>query len=123
MTTVSGRAGVTTTINLGYPRIGAKRELKRALEGYWKGTLSAAHLQRVAAVIRSTNWRIQRDAGIDLIPSNDFSLYDHVLDTMARSSARCHRASAGMEVRSTSTSTLPWLEAGRVTDTTFLRWT
>ncbi len=74
---------MTTTINLGYPRIGAKRELKRALEGYWKGTLSAAHLQRVAAVIRSTNWRIQRDAGIDLIPSNDFSLYDHVLDTMA----------------------------------------
>jgi 5-methyltetrahydropteroyltriglutamate--homocysteine methyltransferase len=74
---------VTATINLGYPRIGAKRELKRALEGYWKGASSAAHLQRVASTIRSANWRGQQEAGIDLIPSNDFSLYDHVLDTIA----------------------------------------
>ena len=70
------------TFNIGYPRIGPRRELKRALEGYWRGTQSAAHLQRAAA-IRSANWRSQRAAGIDIIPSNDFSLCDHVLDTIA----------------------------------------
>jgi 5-methyltetrahydropteroyltriglutamate--homocysteine methyltransferase len=77
------RAGVTATINLGYPRIGARRDLKRALEAYWKGAVDEAHLQHVASSIRLANWRSQREAGIDLIPSNDFSLYDHVLDTIA----------------------------------------
>jgi 5-methyltetrahydropteroyltriglutamate--homocysteine methyltransferase len=67
--------------NLGFPRIGPRRELKRALEGYWQGTLSAAELQQVAARLRSANWQLQRRLGIDDIPSNDFSLYDHVLDT------------------------------------------
>ncbi len=71
------------TINLGYPRIGARRELKRAVEGYWKGKLDAAQLHEAAAAIRRANWTAQRDAGIDSIPSNDFSLYDHVLDTAA----------------------------------------
>src|SRR5436190_19096931 len=69
--------------NLGYPRIGKKRELKRALEGYWSGKLSAEELLGVAAEIRRQNWQAQRDAGIDLIPSNDFSLYDQMLDTIA----------------------------------------
>ncbi|HET8625878.1 MAG TPA: 5-methyltetrahydropteroyltriglutamate--homocysteine S-methyltransferase [Thermomicrobiales bacterium] len=71
------------TANLGYPRIGARRELKRALEGYWQGKVGADDLRARAAAIRAANWAAQRDAGIDLIPANDFSLYDHVLDTIA----------------------------------------
>ena len=67
--------------NLGFPRIGPLRELKRALEGYWAGRRSAVELQRDAAELRSQRWCRQRDLGIDHIPSNDFSFYDHVLDT------------------------------------------
>jgi len=69
--------------NLGYPRIGKHRELKRATEGYWSGKVDADELAGVAAAIRQANWETQRDAGIELIPSNDFSLYDQVLDTIA----------------------------------------
>ncbi len=65
---------------LGYPRIGAKRELKRALEGYWKGKLSASELTTLAGELRVANWQTLRQAGVDVIPSNDSSLYDHVLD-------------------------------------------
>ncbi|MGH2534949.1 MAG: 5-methyltetrahydropteroyltriglutamate--homocysteine S-methyltransferase [Thermomicrobiales bacterium] len=67
----------------GYPRIGKKRELKRALEGCWAGKRGADELEATAREIRAANWRAQRNAGIDLIPVNDFSLYDHVLDTTA----------------------------------------
>src|SRR5215218_515148 len=67
----------------GYPRIGKRRELKRALEGYWSGKRSAEELQETAAAIRRANWEAQTAAGLDLIPVNDFSLYDHVLDTCA----------------------------------------
>ena len=74
---------MAATINLGYPRIGPRRELKRALEGYWKGTLGTEQLRRTASEIRTANWAAQRDAGIDLIPSNDFSLYDQMLDMIA----------------------------------------
>ena len=73
--------------NLGYPRIGKGRELKRATEGYWSGRVSAPELEGAAAAIRQANWEAQRDAGIDLIPSNDFSLYDGVLDTIALTGA------------------------------------
>jgi 5-methyltetrahydropteroyltriglutamate--homocysteine methyltransferase len=69
------------TANLGFPRIGADRELKRALERHWRGDLDADGLQAVARELRAQHWRLQHGAGIDLIPSNDFSLYDHVLDT------------------------------------------
>src|SRR3954447_6608342 len=65
----------------GFPRIGPKRELQVALEGHWCGENSAAELQETAREIRRTGWELMRDAGIDLIPSNDFSLYDQVLDT------------------------------------------
>ena len=67
--------------NLGFPRIGAHRELKKALEAYWAGTSSAEELRQVAAGLRRSNWRLQADLGVDHIPANDFSLYDHVLDT------------------------------------------
>ncbi len=71
------------TANLGYPRIGAHRELKRALEGYWNGKLTEADLQQTGREIRRENWQMQSSAGINYIPSNDFSFYDHVLDTIA----------------------------------------
>ncbi|MGH8039469.1 MAG: 5-methyltetrahydropteroyltriglutamate--homocysteine S-methyltransferase [Stenotrophomonas sp.] len=72
---------MTTVTNLGFPRIGAKRELKRALEAFWSGQSSADSLLDTAAGLRATHWQLQRDAGVDVPPSNDFSLYDQVLDT------------------------------------------
>ena len=72
---------MTQAANLGYPRFGAKRELKRALERYWSGQISEPDLLKTAQKLRQTHWQLQQSAGIDVIPSNDFSLYDHVLDT------------------------------------------
>lgn len=69
------------TTCLGHPRIGVARELKKALEAYWSGKSSAAELRNVAAELRRRHWTDMRASGIDLVPSNDFSLYDHVLDT------------------------------------------
>ncbi len=69
------------THNLGYPRIGSQRELKKASEQYWSGKLPVGHLIAAGKNIRHTNWQLQKDAGIDLIPCNDFSFYDQVLDT------------------------------------------
>lgn len=69
--------------NLGFPRIGLKRELKRALESYWKKEIDEAMLQSVATQLRASHWGMQKDAGIDIIPSNDFSFYDITLDTIA----------------------------------------
>jgi len=69
------------THNLGYPRIGSHRELKKAAENYWAGKISANELQAEARNIRVQNWQLQKAAGIDIIPCNDFSFYDHVLDT------------------------------------------
>ena len=69
--------------NLGFPRIGAKRELKFALESRWAGKSDAEALLETAAELRRQNWEFQRAEGIDHIPCNDFSLYDHVLDTVA----------------------------------------
>jgi len=69
--------------NLGYPRIGPKRELKKALEQFWAGKLSEDALLAQAAALRKQSWQLQQQLGIQHIPSNDFSLYDHVLDTIA----------------------------------------
>ena len=66
----------------GYPRIGAKRELKFAVEAFWKGAKTEAELQSVAAEIRRLNWAAQKAAGADLLPVGDFSFYDHVLDLL-----------------------------------------
>ena len=66
--------------NLGFPRIGNHRELKKACEKYWAGSISQEELVQTARAIRLQNWQIQKEAGIDLIPSNDFSYYDQVLD-------------------------------------------
>lgn len=66
--------------NLGYPRIGSHRELKKACESYWSGKISQFQLLEVGGQIRRQNWLLQQQSGIDLIPSNDFSFYDQVLD-------------------------------------------
>ncbi|MBO0653899.1 5-methyltetrahydropteroyltriglutamate--homocysteine S-methyltransferase [Streptomyces triculaminicus] len=65
----------------GYPRQGAGRELKKAVEGYWSGRVSAGELRRTAAGLRREAWRALADAGVHEVPTGDFSLYDHVLDT------------------------------------------
>ena len=69
--------------NLGFPRIGHHRELKQALEGFWSGAIDAQALNRIAAALRARHWFAQARAGIDHIPSNDFSFYDQMLDTTA----------------------------------------
>jgi 5-methyltetrahydropteroyltriglutamate--homocysteine methyltransferase len=66
---------------LGFPRIGPRRALKTLLEDHWAGRIDAAGLQAGAAALRAQAWRRQADLGADIIPSGDFSLYDHVLDT------------------------------------------
>ena len=65
---------------LGYPRIGSKRELKKACEQYWSGKIILQELLNIGRKICNDNWKIQQEAGIDLIPCNDFSYYDQVLD-------------------------------------------
>ena len=72
--------GHITTHNLGYPRIGEKRELKKATEAYWRGQSSLAELEEVGRTLRKSHWLAQKEAGIELIPSNDFSFYDQMLD-------------------------------------------
>jgi 5-methyltetrahydropteroyltriglutamate--homocysteine methyltransferase len=74
---------MTRSANLGFPRIGLHRELKKALEAYWKGETDAAALHTTGKDLRARHWQLQRDAGLDIIPSNDFAYYDHVLDTSA----------------------------------------
>lgn len=68
------------THNLGFPRIGIKRELKRAIESYWKGELSKEELFLTAKNLRKRHWQLQKENGIDLVPVGDFSLYDQILD-------------------------------------------
>ncbi|WP_329620160.1 5-methyltetrahydropteroyltriglutamate--homocysteine S-methyltransferase [Streptomyces sp. NBC_01255] len=80
MTTKSAAAAAQATLH-GYPRQGADRELKKAVEGYWKGRVSADALRTTAAELRRTTWRQLAAAGVDEVPTGDFSYYDHVLDT------------------------------------------
>ncbi len=71
---------VLTSVS-GFPRIGANRELKKIIERYWKQDASLDEVREVAQSLRANHWRLQAEAGIDLIPSNDFSYYDQMLDT------------------------------------------
>lgn len=66
---------------IGYPRVGASRELKFATEKYFKGELTETELKKITAQLRKSHWERQRNNGINFISSNDFSLYDNVLDT------------------------------------------
>ncbi|RXR06155.1 5-methyltetrahydropteroyltriglutamate--homocysteine S-methyltransferase [Pseudoxanthomonas composti] len=72
---------MTIVTNLGFPRIGPRRELKHALERFWRGEDTGESLQATARGLRLKHWKLQRQAGAELLPSNDFSLYDQVLDT------------------------------------------
>lgn len=66
--------------NLGFSRMGKDRELKKSLESFWRGKTSVDDLLSIAHEIKRRNWTLQKESGIDFIPSNDFSLYDHMLD-------------------------------------------
>ncbi len=72
---------MTIAANLGYPRIGPRRELKSALEAFWAGKASEADLQSTAAALRAGARAVQQGSGINHLPSGDFALYDHVLET------------------------------------------
>ncbi|MCX5238640.1 5-methyltetrahydropteroyltriglutamate--homocysteine S-methyltransferase [Streptomyces prunicolor] len=80
MTPKSAAAAARATV-YGYPRQGKGRELKKAIEGYWKGRVDADALRTTATELRRTNWQQLTDAGIHEVPTGDFSYYDHVLDT------------------------------------------
>jgi 5-methyltetrahydropteroyltriglutamate--homocysteine methyltransferase len=72
---------MTSSTIHGFPRIGDRRELKAATEGYWAGTVPAEELEATARELRRQTWTFLRDAGLGQVPSNHFSLYDQVLDT------------------------------------------
>jgi 5-methyltetrahydropteroyltriglutamate--homocysteine methyltransferase len=69
--------------NLGFPRIGDKRQLKKAVEAYWKGKSTKGELTAIGKDLRAHNWKLQKAAGLDHIPSNDFAYYDQVLNMTA----------------------------------------
>lgn len=69
--------------NLGFPRIGADRELKLALESYWRGDSGRDALEQTGRELRRRHWQLQAEAGLDLIPTGDFAWYDHVLTMSA----------------------------------------
>ncbi len=74
---------MTLSSNLGFPPLGAARELKRATEGYWSGKVTRDQLVATGAELRKRHWQLQQSLGVDRIPSNDFSFYDRMLDTSA----------------------------------------
>ncbi|RRQ79974.1 5-methyltetrahydropteroyltriglutamate--homocysteine S-methyltransferase [Streptomyces griseofuscus] len=80
MTSKSAAAAARATV-YGYPRQGQNRELKKAVEGYWKGRVTADALRATATDLRRRNWQQLAEAGIHEVPTGDFSYYDHVLDT------------------------------------------
>jgi 5-methyltetrahydropteroyltriglutamate--homocysteine methyltransferase len=69
--------------NLGFPRIGADRELKKSLEAYWRGDIDQETLKKTGQYLRRQNWKLQADAGLDFIPTGDFAWYDQVLTLSA----------------------------------------
>ena len=83
------------TANLGFPRMGRQRELKFALEDYWTGKRTEEELFDIASTLRKEHWRLQQAAGVAFIPSNDFSLYDQVLDMLVLLGATPERFGTG----------------------------
>ena len=71
---------MTVVHNLGFPRIGAQRELKRAVEAYWGGKLGASDLEQIGRDLRAAHWRSQAAAGAQFVPVGDFAWYDHILE-------------------------------------------
>ena len=83
------------TANLGFPRMGRQRELKFALEAFWTGKRTDQDLLEVASNLRAEHWKLQKTMGLDFIPSNDFSLYDQVLDALVLVGATPERFGSG----------------------------
>ncbi|MFJ2021059.1 5-methyltetrahydropteroyltriglutamate--homocysteine S-methyltransferase [Streptomyces nodosus] len=96
MTIKSADAAARTTV-YGYPRQGPDRELKKAIEGYWKGRVTADALKATAAGLRADNWRQLAEAGLHEVPTGDFSYYDHVLDATVMVGAIPERHRAAVE--------------------------
>ncbi|WP_405763128.1 5-methyltetrahydropteroyltriglutamate--homocysteine S-methyltransferase [Streptomyces sp. NBC_01420] len=98
MTAKSAAAAARATV-YGYSRQGPNRELKKAIEGYWKGRVTADALRETAADLRRANWRQLTDAGVHEVPTGDFSYYDHVLDTtvMVGAIPERHRAAVAAD--------------------------
>ncbi|WAZ26148.1 5-methyltetrahydropteroyltriglutamate--homocysteine S-methyltransferase [Streptomyces cinnabarinus] len=96
MTTEPTAAAATATV-YGYPRQGPNRELKKAVEGYWKGRVSAHALHATGAELRRATWRRLAEAGIGEVPTGDFSFYDHVLDATVMLGAIPGRHRAAMD--------------------------
>ncbi|MBT2396187.1 5-methyltetrahydropteroyltriglutamate--homocysteine S-methyltransferase [Streptomyces sp. ISL-100] len=96
MTSKSAAAAAQATV-YGYPRQGQNRELKKAIEGYWKGRVTADALRETATNLRRASWRQLADAGIHEVPTGDFSYYDHVLDTSVMVGAIPARYRAAVE--------------------------
>ncbi|NJP65049.1 5-methyltetrahydropteroyltriglutamate--homocysteine S-methyltransferase [Streptomyces spiramenti] len=98
MTPKSAAAAAGATVH-GYPRQGGNRELKKAIEGYWKGKVTAEALRTTAEELRRANRRQLAEAGIAEVPTGDFSLYDHVLDTsvMVGAVPERHRSAVGAD--------------------------
>ncbi|MDR9467985.1 hypothetical protein, partial [Marinospirillum sp.] len=69
-----------TTHTLGYPRIGAQRELKKAVEAYWAGDLTQEQLEQTGRELRARHWQEQQQAGLDFVSVGDFAFYDQVLN-------------------------------------------
>ncbi|MEU7149289.1 5-methyltetrahydropteroyltriglutamate--homocysteine S-methyltransferase [Streptomyces sp. NPDC045470] len=96
MTAKPAAAAARATV-YGYPRQGQHRELKKAVEGYWKGRVTADALRETAKDLRRSNWQQLADAGIHEVPTGDFSYYDHVLDTSVMVGAVPERHRAAVE--------------------------
>ena len=79
---------------LGFPRMGAKRELKSLVESFWKGTIDEGEFMKGAAELNKSNWALQAATGIDEIPVNDFSIYDQMLDAISMVGAVPNRYSS-----------------------------
>jgi 5-methyltetrahydropteroyltriglutamate--homocysteine methyltransferase len=82
------------TLITGFPRIGENRELKKVLESYWSHKISFEEVEAAAKALRKKHWLLQKDCCVDLISSNDFSLYDNMLDTIIMLNAIPERFSA-----------------------------
>ncbi|MFD8067016.1 5-methyltetrahydropteroyltriglutamate--homocysteine S-methyltransferase [Streptomyces parvulus] len=100
MTPKSAAAAARATV-YGYPRQGPNRELKKAIEGYWKGRVTADALHATAAELRRSNRQQLADAGIHEVPTGDFSYYDHVLDTTVMVGAVPERHRAAVDADAT----------------------
>ncbi|QDP96397.1 5-methyltetrahydropteroyltriglutamate--homocysteine S-methyltransferase [Microlunatus elymi] len=96
---INKNSGISRSTILGYPRLGAERQLKKATEAYWAHKITAEDLLQVARQLRLDRWAEQRQAGLDELPSNDFSLYDQMLDAawMLGAIPDRHRGHAGLD--------------------------